>query len=48
MSTIDTMHTNVLSEQVLNKNQGIGQARLCTRRSSEQSTRYGFRALTTK
>ena len=25
-STIDTMHTNVLSEQVLNKNEGIGQA----------------------
>lgn len=25
-SSIDTMHTNVLSEQVLNKNEGIGQA----------------------
>jgi len=37
-STIDTMHTNVLSEQVLNNNEGIGQARF----SPAQGFGYDF------
>jgi CubicO group peptidase (beta-lactamase class C family) len=37
-SSIDTMHTNVLSEQVLNNNEGIGQARF----SPAQGFGYDF------